>query len=166
MPRAREFACPTTPLILFVSRRTVLPRQDTMESVLTLFDFSDRHPHTYSGIADGCENTSRDVDCAVERIEKASATGALSSVAAELENLQVSRRIDDFVKRPGNSLCFAVQNGHRRIVEHLLHYGVRVDRSAVRAAIYAKDTRSLELFLKSGWDTDMTLDPSTPSALA
>ena len=107
-----------------------------------------------------------DLESAVDRIEKACIAGNASLLAMELTRLRHLPEPGLYLSRPGNAMALAVLHGHRNLLEYLTASHVAITPDAVKAATLAKDKWVLDLFLRSGWDINESLDYTTPSAMA
>jgi len=83
-----------------------------------------------------------------------------------LSDLHALPGSDPYLERPGSTLYVAARHGHREVLEYLLAQNVPVTPDAVITAVTAKDEWMLDLLLRSGWNIDESLGPTTPSALA
>ena len=105
-------------------------------------------------------------DLEIQQLEKASSEGGLPTVQRIFDSLRGSPAGEFWLKGPGSSLLFAVQDRRNTTVEYLLSQGVLLDINHVGAAIRNKDKAMLELFLKHGWDINERTEWAVPPPLA
>lgn len=131
-----------------------------MDSTLALFDFTGKsHPLLPP---DTLTVSRLEEEAALyARLEQAAATGN-TKVLTEILG-QVSHALE----RPGNALHLSVENGRYEATECLLQHGICITTNAVKMAVERQDDmKMLELLLRYGWDINMELGLTIPSALA
>lgn len=97
----------------------------------------------------------------LEEVEQAAADGDTKTLEGALFRLATSA----FCEPPGNALFLAIENGHFETTEYLLQHGVHMTTNAVTIAVERRDMKMLDLLLRNGWDVNMQLEITTPSAL-
>lgn len=107
-----------------------------------------------------------DCDQVIQELEKASKEGDLITLQRIFDEFRGTTAAEHWLKAPGSSLFFAVQNRRTAVVEYLLNHGVSLDINHIQAAIFNKDTALLELFLHYGWDINKAVEWAVPPPLA
>lgn len=137
-----------------------------VDSTLALFDFT----------SESCQSSQPDYTSSSElaqeearraRLEIAAATGDTKELTQVLwESQEIGQAGDAVLKRPGDALYLSVENGRYSSTEWLLRHGACITTNAVRIAVTRQDTKTLDLLLRNGWNINMQLNLTIPSALA
>lgn len=99
-----------------------------------------------------------------DRLKEAAAAGNTKTLAEILKIPQAPVWAND--AEAGYAVCNAIRYKHHESTEVLLQHGVRIDTLAVTQAVENADVEMLDLLLRYGWDINMQLGLTTPSALA
>jgi hypothetical protein len=133
-----------------------------MDSILAQFDFKGK-PCPYAP-PDALTLSRLDEEAAVRaKTEQAAAIGDTKALKEVL-----GQASDVVLQQPGNILSRSIENGQYESVECLLQHGVGITTNAVKMAVERRDEemKILQLFLRHGWDINMQLGLTLPSALA